>query len=262
MIFKPLRAMTVDDPYAVILSARSALKERKEELAEWVRRERGGRIFQAPSEKTLDDYRLDVGRLIKHNNPWEAAAKTTKKLTWLKRKSALLTISQVEITELLKAQDKMQRSGELKNNPENLAEWMQMIEKIHYYTSIIESKPPEPDITKPEDHPLQIKTPRKSKRNTGKLPADWRETLVKRMPTWHKQVLICAVTGCRPSEIEAGINLLVSDGELRAVIHGKKTGLYSGQEKRGMTWPLENATPLILELAELVKKAAECRPPA
>lgn len=255
MTFSALREFPEDNPYAVILSARAALKSREDQLNAWVIDERGGLPFQAPSEKTIADYRADVARLIKFDNPWIQAANTTKKLTWLKRKSALLSIAKMEITELLKAQDKMQRSGELKNNPENTAKWLEIIQRIHYFTSIIEAKPPEPIKDKPETHPLAVKTPRKSKRNNGKLPDDWRETLAKRMPTWRSQVLVCAVTGCRPAEIELGIRLAVNGGQLKAVVRGKKTGPYSGQEQRMLAWDLKDSGPLVLELADQVKKA-------
>ena len=64
-----------------------------------------------------------------------------------------------------------------------------------------------------------------------------------------------AVTGCRPAEIGLGIKLIVKHGQLLAHIQGKKTGLYSGQKWRAMSWPLLGASTLVEELAEMVGKA-------
>ena len=170
-----------EDPYDIVIRGRAALKTRRDELVKWVAEERRGKPFSVPSEATLADYRRDVDRLMSEGQPWEAAANTTKVKTWLKRKSALLTISALEIEQLLKAQDKLQRL---------------------------------------------------------KLPA-----------------MVCAVTGCRPSEITKGIELWVKKGILLAKIEGKKTGAYSGQPWRAMSWNLKDAPPVVCDLAKMVLDA-------
>lgn len=225
------------------------LKARQAERLAWVKNERKGKVFSERSEKTEADYQHDVNRLIKKGgNPWDAAADTTKLSTWLKRKSALLSVAEREVDRLLKVQDKLQR-GKLQSGTAEFAEWVDALKSLHFYTSVLSVRPAA------NSRLLEVVERRESKRKLGKLPEDWREILVAHLPVWKLQALVQAVTGCRPSEIGLGVKLLVKHGQLLAEIRGKKTGLYSGQKWRAISWPLHDAPPLVHELVERVKKA-------
>ena len=238
-----------DDPFAIVKASRAVLKDRQVERSEWVKNERHGKVFSARSEKTEADYQRDVNRLIsKGGNPWTAAADTTKLSTWLKRKSALLYVAEREVDRLLKVQDKLQR-GKLESGSAESKAWFSALKELHFYSSVLSTRPT------PESKPLEVVERRESKRRLGKLPDDWREVLVGRLPNWKPQAIVQAVTGCRPSEIGLGVRLIVKQGQLLAHIQGKKTGLYSGQKWRAMSWPLLGASTLVQDLAEMVKKA-------
>ena len=251
--FPPLPPMP-DDPFSIVTEGRAALQIRRAEKALWVIKERHGQIFQPPTASTIADYKRDVERLMKRGHPWEEATKTTKIKTWLKRKSALLAISEKEIERLLKEQDRLQRVKKALGTAE-FQQWVTVLEQLHTYTAILVTRPPMQDPKNPQAKIIEILSKKASKRRIGNLPDDWREMLVARMQKWRPQALVCAVTGCRPSEITAGVQLLVKDGKLIAKVAGKKCGLYSGQELRSMTWPITDTSPLVGDLAKMVIKA-------
>lgn len=242
-----------DDPFAIVTQGRAALQVRRAEKALWVINKREGQIFQAPAASTIADYRRDVDRLMRRGHPWKEAAKTTKVKTWLKRKSALLAISEREVERLLKEQDRLQRVKKAPGTAE-FQEWMAVLEQLHTYTAILVTRPPVQDPENPDIKIIEISSKKASKRRIGNLPDDWREMLVARMEKWRPQALVCAVTGCRPSEITAGVQLSVKDGKLIAKVAGKKCGLYSGQELRSMTWPITDTLPMVGDLAKMVIK--------
>ena len=225
------------------------LKARQAERLAWVEKERKGKVFSERSEKTAADYQRDVSRLIKKGgNPWTAAADTTKLSTWLKRKSALLYVAEREVDRLLKVQDKLQRE-KLESGSAQSKEWVDTLKLLHFYSSVLSARPAS------DSRPLEVVERRESKRKLGKVPDNWREVLVARMPTWRSQAMVQAVTGCRPAEIGLGVRLIVKQGQLLAHIQGKKIGPYSGQKWRAMSWFLSDAPPLVHELAEMVNKA-------
>ena len=238
-----------EDPFAIVKEGRAVLKARQGQNKAWVENERKGKPFPARSKATEADYQRDVDRLIKKGgNPWESAANTTKISTWLKRKSALLYVAEREVDQLLKVQDKLQR-GKLLAGSAEFKEWVYALKSLHFYSSVLSTRP------ESESKPLEVVKRRESKRKLGDLPDDWREVLVGRLPNWKPQAIVQAVTGCRPSEIGLGVRLIVKQGQLLAHIQGKKTGLYSGQKWRAMSWPLLGASTLVHDLAKMVKKA-------
>lgn len=247
--FSPLRAIP-DDPFTIVKAGRAVLKARQGELADWVKNERQGRPFQSASEKTLVQYERDVKRMMVGGaNPWIAAADTEKRSTWLKRKSAILSVAEKNLQVFLAAQDKLQRKKPEPGSADFQA-WIKSLKAVHYWTAVLESRPAV------GAHVLDQVQPRKSKRaGLSKLPDDWREQVVGRMKKWKHQALLCAVTGCRPIEIAAGIELIVKNGQMLTKVEGAKCGPSSGQEWRAMLWDLKDAPPLVRELAELVQAA-------
>ena len=165
-----------------------------------------------------------------------------------------MTISALEIEQLLKAQDKLQRL-KLEFGTADFNEWVDVLKKLHTYTAILETTPPRHEPEKPETSVIKNPSKKASKRKIGSLPEDWREQLVAHMPVWRLPAMVCAVTGCRPSEITKGIELWVKKGILLAKIEGKKTGAYSGQPWRAMSWNLKDAPPVVCDLAKMVLDA-------
>jgi len=94
-----------------------------------------------------------------------------------------------------------------------------------------------------------MSTPNSKKQTVGKLPKDWRERLFKaavpgiRPRTEHSRLALAVAalwaTGCRPVELEGGVNFSMHDGRLVALIKGGKHGLIDngdGTFERGLEW--------------------------
>lgn len=235
-----------DDPFTVVKAARGALKARCEDLAKQVEG-RAGKAYAEPAPTSVVQYEQATRRMLATGDPWAAAANTTKRSTWLARKSALLFVAGRQVETLLKSQDKLQRIAE--KDQAAMQQWADQIVQLHTWTRVL--------VTKPEGDPLPKVERRQSKRvGLSKLPEDWREQLAKRLPTWRMPYLVAACTGARPSEIGRGIDLKIEGEDLVATIEGAKVGLYSGQKLREMRWSIEKGMPeLVRQLAKEVHHA-------
>lgn len=234
-----------DDPFSIIKEARSALKERREDLKKQVD-ERGGKDFAQPSHASVMQYRKATNRLLLSGDPWKAAADTTKRSTFLARKSALLFVAGEKVEQLLKEQDKLQRIAD--KDESAMKEWAKLVMQLKTWTEVL--------VNKPTTDPLEKVERRKSKRiGLSKLPDDWREQLVKRIPNWRMAYLVAACTGARPVEIGRGIDLKIEGEDLVATIKGAKDGPYSGQKLRELRWSIEKGMPeLVRQLAKEVNQ--------
>jgi integrase len=235
-----------DDPFMVVREARAALKARREDLAQQVEG-RGGKAYAPPALASVVQYEQAARRMMSTEDPWAAAANTTKRLTWLARKSALLFVAGSRVEQILKDQDKLQRIAD--KSPEVMQQWADQIVQLHKWTEVLANKP--------EGDPLPKIERRQSKRvGLSKLPDDWREQLAKRLPNWRMPYLVAACTGARPAEIGRGIVLKVEGEDLVATIQGAKTGPYSGQKVRELRWSIEKGMPeLVRQLAKEVHQA-------
>lgn len=235
-----------DDPFRVIVAARAALKARRDDLVRQVEG-RAGKPYAAPSERTVADYEKQAKRLLKSGDPWTAAAKTTKRSTWLKRKSALLFVAGRQVEKLLKEQDRLQRIAD--RDPEAMRQWADLVTRLHLWSQVLTTKPLADPLTKVER--------RQSKRaGLSRLPDDWREQLAKRLKTWRMPFLVVACTGIRPVEVGHGVQLRIEGEELVARIEGAKLGQFSGQAVRELRWPIEKGMPeLVRQLAAEVNRA-------
>lgn len=235
-----------DDPFEVVRAARAALKARREDLAKQVEG-RGGKAFAPPAPTTLAQYERDARRLLATGDPWAAAAATTKRSTWLARKSALLSVAGREVEQLLQSQDRLQRIAD--KSPEVMSQWADQIARLRAWSRVL--------TTRPTTDPLPKVERRQSKRaGLSKLPEDWREQLAKRLPTWRMPYLVAACTGARPSEIGKGIEVRIEGDDLVATIKGAKGGPYSGQKYRELRWSIVAGMPeLVRQLAKEVHQA-------
>jgi len=235
-----------DDPFVVIATASAALKARREDLENQVQ-VRAGKPYAAPSASTIIDYEKEAKRLLASGDPWGEAAKTTKRATWLKRKSALLFVAGRQIENLLKAQNELQRTTD--TDHEAMYRWAGMLMRLHRWTQVLTTKPLTDQLAKVDR--------RQSKRaGLSRLPDDWREQLCTRLPNWRMPYLVCACTGARPVEISHGIQLHIEGQVLIIRIKGAKLGKYSGQEARELRWPIQKGMPpLVRQLTLAVHEA-------
>lgn len=206
---------------------------------------RAGEGMRAPSSATVADYRRVMAGLLEKGDPWAAAADTTKKSTYFKRRAAILHCTREVIEARLKTQDQLQRNNGL-SDPAKRLEWEGHMKALKYAIRLVEKIPEEP--------PLESVAKRQTKRkNLGKLPVDWREKLMDRMPTYAAAMAVASLTGCRPVELKrSGATVSFQNKKLKIRILGAKIGENSGQEWREMTFDMPTDNPIAMRLGRLV----------
>lgn len=199
---------------------------------------------RVPSEATVKGYRLEMVRLAKTGDPWKAAADTTKKATFFRRRAAILHFCRERISTLLKTQDDLQRGNGLLD-PVRKAAWSKEVASLKNALNLALKAPDEP--------PMEVVERRETKRkDLWKLPENWREMMVERMPKYRAAVAVCALSGCRPVELErGGVVVSVRNGVLKLRIGGAKIGEHSGQEWRELSWKLPSTNPLAILVGRL-----------
>lgn len=97
--------------------------------------------------------------------------------------------------------------------------------------------------------------PKSSKRKIlsqlDKIDPIWRQTIISRMPKYRIPLLVLALSGCRPAELQSGVVVELGNGVIRFRISGVKVTDYSGQSKRNLEVPISG------ELAELLARELE-----
>ena len=102
--------------------------------------------------------------------------------------------------------------------------------------------------------PLDDRDPRHSKvKDLKGLPENPALILMDRCPKYRLAILLQAVSGCRPGEIEKGVSLKIAGQFLVATIYGLKTSSVSGQPLRMCSYRIDPACEEILLLAEEVR---------
>lgn len=92
---------------------------------------------------------------------------------------------------------------------------------------------------------------KKSKKNAlHKLPKKWREQLINYNPNskYRMALLTAALTGCRPSELEKGIRVYISDNHVNFLIEGAKVDENKGQPIRTISYHLSSSNELLHSL--------------
>jgi integrase len=246
-----IKMTTAQERFDAIKAARLIIQTRIDSDNKHIEEVRKGKRYSLPSEKTMVDYRKETKAIFNADHPWVRAADTQKMKTWKKRRSAVLCVSLLEAKELLKHQNDLQMAGHYKVGSERFQEWCDTIDKMAFYANILD--------TVPKVCPVVDPVKKESKRAIGsKMPANWRELLSKRMITWKPQFLVQAVTGCRPGEINRGIevsSVTRKSGRayLTAKIFGKKLSEFAGQKERVLSYEIaDDSSSVIKELAQLV----------
>lgn len=223
--------------------------ETVKQAREWLRGQvelRTSEAMSPPSDATVADYWRMMRLLSRKDAPWEAAAETTKKSTYFKRRAAILYCTREVIGKALKAQDQLQRNNGL-SDPAKRAEWDKLVGSIKNAFRLVEKIP--------KETPLENVSRRETKRkNLGKLPKDWREQLMDRMPQYEAAMAVASLTGCRPVELKrSGAVVSFQSDELKIRVLGAKVRKNSGQEWREMTFKMPNENPIAKRLRDLVK---------
>ena len=194
---------------------------------------------RTPSATTIKLYQAEARRLLLTGDPWTAAVKTEKKSTFFLRRAALLHVCREQIGALLSDQDKLQRAG-LVDKPE----WLNKVKALKNALILVENTP--------IDVPKHLIKRRETKRvDLWKLPVDWRETMISRLPTYREAAAVAAISGCRPSELAHGVQVSVADGVLKILISGAKISEISGQEWRELCFKLPSTNPLAMILGRI-----------
>jgi len=203
--------------------------------------------IRTPSATTVQGYIKDVRRLVKTGDAWKAAADTTKKSTFFKRRAAILFFCRDQVNVILKVQDQLQRANGLMD-PAKKQQWLRHVRTLKSLLKLAQKAPAEPPLARVER--------RQTKRvDLQKLPEDWREQLVDRLPKYRFQTAVTALSGCRPAELVAGIEISIEDGHLVALIKGAKVGTTSGQEWRALHWKMPSKNPLAVMLENFARES-------
>lgn len=183
------------------------------------------------------------------------ALKTAKKSNWQACRAALLYFARRELEDQLAQQDKIQRACkafELTGGTAPWESWTKRAELVEQCTQAIEA-------VLAASLPIDGRVNRHTKRHDmAGLPPDWRERVIARMATYRAAAHAAAVTGCRPAELVAGVQLRVEGGRLVALVIGAKVEVAGGkgQEWRRLEWPIDHPSVLVGDLAAEVTRAS------
>lgn len=181
---------------------------------------------------------------------WSAICATQSKSTYRRRVAATMYCCRIQLQEALRRQDSAQRAGD--------------INAFRFQAGVIEGLVGIINII--ERHkgqcPLNNTTRRKSKRSDLKyLPSNWRDQLHKQLEgsRYELSYLVEAVSGCRPSELEKGVKVILSkeSGLLTIRIdNGIKVTDHKGQPWREISYQVDQ-NPLVRTLFEICGNGAQ-----
>lgn len=204
------------------------------------------------AQSTSDGYVREYNRLVGDEGAepeelWSAICRTSSKSTYRRRVAAVLHCCKAQLQEALRQQDAAQRE----RDRESLDYHVSLIENVIGIIGIIEKH----RGACPLDSPRR----RQSKRSDlRKLPPDWREQLHGQFinSKYELTYLVEAVSGCRPSELEKGVKVVLTENTLTIRIdNGIKVTETKGQPWREIRYRIEqNSHPLIKALANVCRK--------
>ena len=208
------------------------------DIIKWARALASANPENEISEATKKDYAAKIKRLrarLDGDHGSDAivqeALKTTKKATWQATRAAMIYTLMRNLRQGLVDQDKVQRGlkalAETGSAPDQ-GEWLKLVARVQSVSNAVQA-------VLDAKLPIEGREDRHSKRQDMRgLPEEWRERIIARMPKYHDQALVAAVTGCRPAELVSGVEMSIDQntGELVAVIKGAKSTEKTGQEWR------------------------------
>jgi integrase len=196
-------------------------------------------IAREISPATYRDYLKKYSRMVRLKKSPEDMGKTSS--GYYAYRAAFLHGTALEAREALKARDKA-----LYQSPQ----WQAAMETINVCLRRFERYPPDPARTNHEtggngvtwqgvknqlqatNCPIERHSKKYTLAKIRKYPT-WQEKLFSEIPKQYQVAsAVSAMTGCRPSELEKGVRILLLDGMLVFAIAGSKISQHSGQSKR------------------------------
>lgn len=185
------------------------------------------------SEKTAAEYRKVFQKLTENGTHFSQAA---SKNTFYKQRAASIFVLAESAKSLMNARDKCEKGTE------NHAEIVQKLSEISAFfddfpaNSDPENSENQSKITWKDVKSDEKMTSHSKKNGLGKLVKieNWEQKLFEKMSEKHKNALaVSLLSGCRPAEIEAGIQVKKDEsGNLILTIRGAKLSEIRGQETR------------------------------
>jgi integrase len=236
--YEELRAHKKMDPrakdslYAIVKSGRELMKILPTSSASLV---------------TLMGYDREIQRLSEKYNArqpsqlWEAITSTTRsKRTYHRRLAALRHHIKHSLDQLVPLQDTQQKLG-------NTIEWISTVHSIKNLISLNEFIENSRGIC-----PIAEPAKRHSKRQDIRgLPDNWREQMLSEFANskYRTDFMIAAITGCRPAELEKGIEIKATATSITLKLEGAKVKEQQGQPWREIQYAItENSSALIKSL--------------
>ena len=174
---------------------------------------------------------------------FEAMRSTSSKRTYYKRRAAVRHVIQEGLVHILKEQDRQQAAGDTDA-------WVLSIKKIEFMMELHATLERHGDTC-----PVTSPSRKRSKRQMlHKLPDDFRQKMYGSLSNskYRLAVLVAALSGCRPQELEYGVKMAVANGRLTLNITGAKVieGGVQGQAWREIEYSITDAHPLIAAAIE------------
>ncbi|NWC10745.1 hypothetical protein HX776_18245 [Pseudomonas agarici] len=233
---------TQSEAFALAVEARQHLKNQKP---------------SSLSEQTIKGYESEAQRLFAKsdsdiNKILPAIRDTESKSTYHRRKAAIKYVLMQILEKQLRLQDKAQRD-------QHIEEFHRHIEVISGTLRLLDT------ITKSTNaKPLETTRRRRSKRqDLHRLPSNWRDLMADKTEHGKYKIpyLVSAISGCRPGELEKGIKVTFSDGDLLIRIDsGIKVSENKGQPWREIRYSLKDHDhPLIRSLIETLQRKHQAK---
>ena len=198
------------------------------------------------SATTLTGYEREIQRLItKHSTKsatqlWDAMTTSTQsKRTYHRRLAALRHYIKSSLDRLVPAQDIQQKIG-------NTMEWIATVSSIKNLIELNELVEANRGFC-----PILEPAKRHSKRQDLRgLPANWREQMLVEFENskYRTDFMIAAVTGCRPAELQKGIEIRTTSTSIAFRIEGAKVKEHQGQPWREIHYQITDESDQIVRL--------------
>jgi len=208
------------------------------------------RAWKAPSLQTCERYERYLRPLIKSGiNPPDDIAQSRCSRTYYFKRAAYIYAIHLALYQSRQALQRAKEAGD--EQAFDLS-----VNRLRYYFGQFKKTQPDPEFRhkySPVPGKWKLLTekdtePRTKLRSSGKRPSlrgkpgDWR------LQIWGKSqhskyqdaIAVLALTGCRPSELEKGIDMQLStNGKVLITIRGSKVTRHSGQELRSIEFTAE-----------------------
>lgn len=233
---KGIGMRTQSEAFALIVEARQHLKNQ---------------VSNSLSEQTIKGYESEAKRLLAKSESdidkiLPAIRDTTSKSTYHRRKAAIKYVLMQVLERQIRLQDKAQRG-------QHTEDFHRHIEVINGTLKMLNAIAESTDAC-----PLEKTKRRRSKRqDLHKLPSNWRDLMADETEHGKYQIpyLVSAICGCRPGELEKGVNVTFSATELLVRIDsGIKVTASKGQPWRELRYSLDDHShPLVRRLIEVLQ---------